>query len=156
MNKYVDIWTLGSYDYILPTLDPHGTNFSGYCSNYEPHPTNSKATPYNTQDALDYYIDQKSIQGSKVHVDVPFYATEFYETDGVGLKYTNIEYVGLDLLSPLLYAATYHDLNTYAAYTYNNTVRIMTTFECIDTIKFMADVVKARRLGGLTWIKAIG
>jgi chitinase len=156
MNEYVDIWTLGSYDYILPTLDPHGTNISGYCSNYEPHTTNSKATPYNTQDALNFYIDQKTIPGSKIHIGIPLYATEFHETDGVGLKCTSIKHVELDLIPPSLFAATLHDLNAHAAYTYNETARIMTSFECIDTTKFIADVVKARGLGGLTWIKAIG
>ena len=78
------------------------------------------------------------------------YVTKFYKTDSVELKYINIKYVRLDFFSPLFYAVTYHDLNVHVTYTYNNTVRIMTTFKCIDTIKFMMNVIKVRRLSKLT------
>ena len=79
-----------------------------------------------------------------------FYVTKFYETNNIKLKCINIEYVRLDLLLLLFYTIIYYDLNVHVTYTYNNIIRIMTTFKYIDTIKFMTNVIKTRRLNKLT------
>ena len=161
MDQYVNIWNIGSYDYVLPDSNPNGANYSGHCSNYSPQPKpfgNPHIAPFNTRDAVGYYSLTAGIDLSKIHLGIPLYATQFYDTDGLGQKCGTILYDSLDHLQaqPFIVENTIHDKPASAAYQYNGTSRILSSYECTDTVAYKANIVKDGALGGIAWIKASG
>lgn len=151
MDTYLDFWNLMAYDY----AGSWDTN-SGHQSNLQPSTSNPNATPFNTNQAVSYYISQ-GVAASKIILGMPIYGRAFEATAGLGQPFNGIgpgtweagvyDYKVL----PLAGATEYYDNEAGASYSYDSAKQELVTYDTVAMAIEKTQWLMASGLGGAMW-----
>jgi chitinase len=147
MDQYLDFWNLMAYDY-AGSWDTH----AGHQANIWPT-GNTKATPFNTEQAVQHYISQ-GVQASKLVLGIPLYGRAFENTDGPGHPFQGVgegswESGTWDFKAlPLPGSQVLYDDAAGASYSYDGAKRRLVSFDTVEMGRRKAEWIKGHGLGG--------
>lgn len=154
MDKQLDFWNLMAYDYAGSWSNTSGHNANLYKSGAIP-----TATPFNTDQAIDYYASH-GVDLSKIVLGMPMYGRSFLNTDGPGKPFDGVgpgswEDGVWDYKDLPLPGANVHEVHQpIAAYSYDPNKRMMVSYDTPSITKEKADYIKRKKLGGGMWWEA--
>jgi chitinase len=154
MDKYLDYWDFMAYDYsgAWDKTANHGSNLFF-------DPKNPTSTPFNTKDAVDYYLNVGNIAPGKINIGLPVYGHAFDGTEGPGAPYRSIgeghsweagiwDYKAL----PVANCKVVEMPEIGASYCYDANMKYMVTYDIPNIAKRKATWIKENNLGGaLFW-----
>ncbi|EED19171.1 chitinase, putative [Talaromyces stipitatus ATCC 10500] len=148
MNQYLDMWNLMAYDYSGSWDEIAGMDANLYTSS-----AYLNSTPYNTDQAIIYYIGNGATP-SNINLGIPLYGRSFTNTDGPGKPFSGVgdgswenglwDYKAL----PQEGAKLYQDDSSVSAWSYDSSQRLMISYDTPDIVKAKADYIKSKGLGG--------
>jgi Chitinase len=151
MDRYLDFWNMMAYDYAgsWDRIAGHQANLY-HCRQHD------SCTPFNTEQAVGYYIS-RGVPPSKIVLGMPLYGRAFENTDGPGTPYSGIgegtwengvyDYKKL----PLEGSEVRYDESAGATYCYDPVRRKMVTYDTVDMARRKAEYIINRGLGGAMW-----
>lgn len=151
MDPYLDFWNLMAYDY-AGSWDAA----AGHQANIRPSQSNPASTPFNTEQAIEYY-KQQGIAAHKIVVGLPLYGRAFENTDGLGKPFQGVGEgsweAGVHDFKALPYAGSEerYDAEAGASYSYDAGKRKLITYDTVDMAKQKAEWIKNQGLGGAMW-----
>lgn len=151
MDHYLDFWNLMAYDY-AGSWDA----VAGHQANLRLSRSNPTSTPFNTEQAVEYYKSQ-GIAAHKIVVGMPLYGRAFENTDGLGKQYQGVgegswETGVLDFKAlPQAGAEERYDAEAGASYSYDPARRKLVTYDTIGMAIKKAEWIKDQHLGGAMW-----
>ncbi|KAJ5472031.1 Endochitinase B1 [Penicillium diatomitis] len=154
MSKYVDFWNLMAYDY-----SGSWSPVAGHTANVYTSTEIASSTPYNTDQAIEYYIS-RGISAESIVLGMPLFGRSFMHTDGPGHPYQGVgdgswEKGAWDYKALPLAGSTVHDLEQpIASYSYDPLTKMMVSYDTPKTATQKADYVIRKGLGGGMWWEA--
>jgi chitinase len=161
MDSYLDAWHLMAYDYSggWDTIAGHGSNLYGSTKN-------PASTPYNTQQAVEAYIE-RGISPNKIIMGIPLYGRSFEGTSGFGESYSGVgaadnisgsweagawDYKAL----PKAGAIESFDKSLGASWSYDDATREIITYDNVQAVQLKASYIKDKGLGGAMYWESSG
>jgi chitinase len=120
MTPYLDWYNIMALDYMGPGF----SNYSGYLANLFPDVRNPRATDFDTNSCVEFYMFRGQVPPSKIILQNPLYGRVFNGTNGMGDKFAN--------------GGTLGSLGTAGLWNYN----------ALPVPGFNAKVVNVPRVGG--------
>jgi chitinase len=151
MNKYLDFWNLMAYDY-AGSWDTD----AGHMSNLYPSAASTISTPFNSEQAVQYYIDH-GVAANKIVLGMPLYGRSFQSTDGPGTPFSGVgqgtwesgawDYKAL----PQGGAIVHQDTAVVASWSFDPVSRSMVSYDTPKIAGMKAEYIKNKGLGGGMW-----
>ncbi|RDL36285.1 uncharacterized protein BP5553_06897 [Venustampulla echinocandica] len=151
MDQYADFWFLMAYNYA-----GNWSKTTGNQANLFPSTIDPASTPFNTTEAVGYYI-AKGIAASKIVLGMPIYGRSFAATDGLGKPFNKVgsgtwEAGVYDFKELPLYGATEsYDSATGSSYSYNAASKELVSYDNVAVVKQKAAFIQRMELGGAMW-----
>lgn len=153
MDEYVDAWNLMAFDY-----SGQLSHLTGHMSNVFPSENNPASTPFNTDQAVQFY--KKHISSpSKLILGSPVYGRSFTRTSGMGQAFQGVgagtwevgvyDYKAL----PLPGSEVCVDEKAVASWSQDST-KMVVSFDTPAVAAMKAHYVKEQQMGGVFWWEA--
>jgi len=157
MDQYVDSWNLMAYDYA-----GSWSTDAGDLANVYPSTNNSASTPFNTEQALQYYVNA-GIARSKITLGMPLYGRSFADTNGLGTPFNGVgagmwdqpgvyDYKAL----PLAGLTEFTDNESIASGSYDESQKYLVSYDIPEIASMKASYIEAQGLGGGMWWETSG
>jgi len=157
MDQYVDYWNLMAYDYA-----GSWSTDAGDLANVYPSTSNPASTPFNTEQALKYYINA-GIASSKITLGVPLYGRSFADTNGLGTPFNGVgagmwnqsgvyDYKAL----PVTGSTEFTDNQSIASWSYDESQKFLVSYDIPEIASMKASYIEAQGLGGAMWWETSG
>lgn len=156
MDRYLDFWNLMAYDYAgsWDTVAGHGANL--FASN-----SNPASTPFNTDQAIDYYTSH-GVASSNIVLGMPLYGRAFTGTSGPGQPYNGLGVGGWrdgvwDYKALPQTGCKVTNLDQEAAsYCYSSGSRLFISYDTPEVARKKGEYIKSKGLGGGMWWELSG
>ncbi|KAF4944880.1 hypothetical protein FSARC_14558 [Fusarium sarcochroum] len=159
LAQIVDYVNLMAYDYVSSSTASHNSNL--YLNSDNPG-----ATPFNTNDAINAYIEA-GLPGRKLVLGMPIYGRSFVGTSGLGKQFSGVGLANHDQGSwedgvwdykalPKSGADVLYDKKAQAYFSYDSGTLELVSFDPPQAIKKKVDFVKKFGLGGSMFWEASG
>jgi chitinase len=156
MDQYLDFWNIMTYDY-AGSWSP----YAGHQANLSPSKNNVASTPFNTDQAIRFYI-QAGIAPSKIVLGIPPYGRSFTNTKGPGTSFSG---VGGGSFEPGVYdykalppagATVTEDNQAVASYSYGGTRQTMISYDTPVIVQKKGQYILSNKLGGAMYWECSG
>jgi chitinase len=156
MDKYLDFWNLMAYDY-AGSWDKN----AGHTSNLHASASNNISTPFNTDQAIDYYTSH-GVPSNKIVLGMPLYGRGFANTEGPGTPYQGLPQgtweAGIwdykQLPPPGSEIRT--DEEVAGSWSFDPATKMMVSYDTPEIADRKARYIKDRGLGGGMWWEISG
>ncbi|CAG8355785.1 unnamed protein product [Penicillium salamii] len=151
MDQYLDFWNLMAYDY-----SGNWDTIAGHDANVYPSNDNPSSTPFNTDQAVNYYISQ-GVAPHKIVLGMPLYGRQFTSTNGPGTSFNGVGQGSWDVgvwdykALPLPGCAVTELGQPVASYCYDQGRRLFISYDTPSIARQKAQYIKSRGLGGGMW-----
>ncbi|KAM3516743.1 hypothetical protein NHJ13051_009628 [Beauveria bassiana] len=156
LGQVLDYINLMAYDFAGAW-----SNATGHGANLYNNTENPAATPFNTQDAVDAYING-GVPVNKLVLGMPLYGRSFQQTEGIGKPYTGVgsgtwEYGTWDYrVLPKPGAKIICDNTAQGCYSYDAQTKELISFDTPDIVAAKVEWLKEKGLGGSMFWEASG
>ncbi|KAJ9481028.1 hypothetical protein VN97_g12483 [Penicillium thymicola] len=162
MDKYLDFWNLMAYDYAGCWDAGHCEGIvAGHDANLYASTSNPNSTPFNTDQAIDYYTSH-GVASNKIVLGMPLYGRAFTGTNGPGQPSNGVGPGSWDkgvwdhkALPQTGCAVTNLDKEA-ASYCYNSDSRVFISYDTPEIAREKGEYIKSKGLGGGMWWELSG
>ncbi|KAL2785332.1 glycoside hydrolase superfamily [Aspergillus keveii] len=141
MDDLLDFWNVMAYDYAGQL-----SAYSSHQANIFDDPSVPNSTPFNTDQAVQQYIDAGVI-ADKIVLGMPLYGRSFIGTGGLGKPFTG---VGRGSWEAGVW--DYKDL----PYSYDSAAKTLISYDTPRSIEQRVHYIASRGLGGVMWWESSG
>ncbi|KAB8360605.1 hypothetical protein FH972_024343 [Carpinus fangiana] len=151
MDASLDFWNLMAYDYAGSF-----SNLTGHDANWAASGSNPGSTPFNSQQALDYY-KAHGVSPAKTNLGIPLYGRSFTGTTGMGQTFSGVGQGSWEAgiydwkALPLAGATNTDDDDLLASWTYDSSKQELISWDSMHTMQAKANKAVSTGLGGLMW-----
>ncbi|KAJ6040697.1 hypothetical protein N7444_009602 [Penicillium canescens] len=163
MDQYLDFWNLMAYDYAGCWDIAAGCRgvVAGHAANLHASNGNPASTPFNTDQAIDYYTSH-GIASDKIVLGMPLYGRAFTDTNGPGQSSNGVgagswEKGVWDYKSLPQPSCAITNLDQEASsYCYNSVSRLFISYDTPEIARKKGEYIKSKGLGGGMWWELSG